>query len=91
MTESPIKHAFSRVKEDIKVLDAKFELINSKLDQILQKRDPNKPNSNEFNEDKPQNVQIQQISSGNEGVQSINHSTITQQSLTQQSIKKNRR
>jgi hypothetical protein len=86
MVDPAIKKAFSKVKEDIRALEAKFELINAKLDQILTIYEQKTTENKEFSGIKPQNSKIQESSSGNKRVQSINHSTITQQSLTNQSL-----
>lgn len=86
MPNQTLREAFSKVKQDVKDLKAKFEAINTKLDKLLDLKERKIAKNEEFEGIKPSKSQIQEISSGNEGVQSINHSTITQQSLTNHSL-----
>jgi DNA-directed RNA polymerase sigma subunit (sigma70/sigma32) len=82
MSELKIKTSFSNVKKDINALSTKIMAIEGKLDKILDKlNDTNKEkiaNSAEFKENKPHTIPFQQSSTGNIGVQSINHSLNTQ-------------
>ena len=82
MNEDILKKAFSKVKEDIGVLNNRLTMLESQINLILTKLDskiaPKTPNYNKFEQYKPSNANIQQSSSGNEGVQSFNHSTIKQ-------------
>jgi hypothetical protein len=91
MNEDILKKAFSKVKEDMQVINDRLDRLESQLNVILtnsnQKIASNPPNSIENRQYKPQTSQIQQSSSGNEGVQSINHSTINQSINDQSSIK----
>jgi hypothetical protein len=78
MNEEVLKKAFSKVKDDMQALNGRIDQIEAKLNEILLNSTSNPPNSTENNPFKPSNPQIQQSSSGNKGVQSINHSTINQ-------------
>jgi len=90
MNEDILKKAFSKVKEDMQVLNDRLARLESQIQVILTKFDqkipPNPSNSTENGQYRPQNPQIQESSSGNEGVQSINHSTINQ-SFNNQTVK----
>lgn len=90
MNEDILKKAFSKVKEDMQVLNDRLARLESQVQVILTKFDqkiPSNPsNSTENSQYRSQNPQIQQSSSGNEGVQSINHSTINQ-SFNNQTVK----
>lgn len=78
MNEEVLKKAFSKVKEDMQAINRRIDQIESKLNEILLNSTPNPPNSSEIGHFRPSNPKIQQSSSGNKGVQSINHSTINQ-------------
>jgi len=91
MNEDILKKAFSKVKEDMKVMDSRLAALESQVNIILtrldQKTAPGPLNSTVIGQYKPQNPQIQQSSSGNVGVQSINHSTINQSINDQSPVK----
>lgn len=88
MDEEILKKAFSKVKEDINSINSKLEAlersINTLISQNNEQKQVNPLVSSQNDQFKPQNNQIKRFSSGNEGVQSINHSTINQ-SITDQS------
>jgi len=105
MSELKIKNSFKKVKEDINALSGKILAIETKLDKILDKLNDRKcekvqkkGNSLKFEEERPSTPIIQKSSTGNKGVQSINHSLNTQSftnhstdpiySLSIQSLKK---
>jgi len=88
MNEEAIKKAFSKVKEDMEALNHRLDLIDLQIKEILAKFNPNPPNYAENSSFRPSKPQILPSSSGNEGVQSINHSTINQ-SLSNQSLQQN--
>jgi len=93
MNEDSLKKAFSKVKEDILSINARLDLIESKINELLAQAtrvNPMNPiNSNEFQGFKPSKPQINEFSSGNKGVQSINHST-NNQSFNNQSLNQSR-
>lgn len=88
MDEEILKKAFSKVKEDINSinlrLDSLEKAINTLISQNNAPKEANPTSSSQNDQFKPQNLQNKGFSSGNEGVQSINHSTINQ-SITDQS------
>lgn len=91
MDELILKKAFTKVKEDISSLNDKLNRLENAINQLIVQN--NKQNPLYFKENSPktaQNTQIRQSSSGNEGVRSINHSTVNQsfnnQSHTKHSI-----
>ncbi len=76
------------MKEDISNLNNRLDKLESAINHlILQNNTKNLSFSNENSVKTPQNPQIKQSSSGNEGVQSINHSTVNQ-SINNQSHSK---
>lgn len=91
MNEDILKKAFSKVKEDMQAINDRLDVLESQINVILtnfnQNNRLNPSNSTENGQYKPQNPQIQQSSSGNEGVQSINHSTINHSINNQSDIK----
>ncbi|MBS3172572.1 hypothetical protein J4438_03260 [Candidatus Woesearchaeota archaeon] len=88
MDEEILKKAFSKVKEDISSINMRIDSlersINSLISQNNEKKQANPLNSSQNDQFKPQIPMKKVFSSGNEGVQSINHSTINQ-SITDQS------
>ncbi len=78
MNEDTIKQAFSKVKEDINSINNRLDRLEAQIQEVLTNISGNPLNSSEFSRFKPSSAQIQKSSSGNEGVQSINHSTINQ-------------
>ena len=78
MNEESIKIAFSKVKEDISALNKRLDALEALIKDISTNNNQNPLVSTEFKGLKPSNGQILKSSSGNEGVQSINHSTINQ-------------
>jgi hypothetical protein len=91
MDELILKKAFTKVKEDISSLNNKLNKIENAINLLISQNNVQNPlSSNENSLKQAQNAQIQQSSSGNEGVQSINQSTVNQsinnQSHTNRSI-----
>ena len=79
MDELILKKAFTKVKEDISSLNNRLNKIENALNQLISQNNvENPPSSSENSLKQAQNPQIHQSSSGNEGVQSINHSTVNQ-------------
>ena len=91
MDELILKKAFTKVKEDISSLNNRLNKIEDTINNmILQNNVQNSSHSGKNGLKQSQNLKIHQSSSGNEGVQSINHSTVNQsfnnQSHTKHSI-----
>ncbi|MCD4759738.1 hypothetical protein K8R33_02530 [archaeon] len=88
MDEENLKKAFSKVKEDMNRLTNRISTLEVQigllLTQINQNKQQNTPNSTEIKGFRPSRPEIQKSSSGNKGVQSINHSLFNQ-SFTDQS------
>lgn len=88
MDEELLKKAFGKVKEDISSLNQRLENIENSIKFLINQNSSRNNDNPSDSIPKPinnaQNPQNKVLSSGNEGVQSINHSTINQ-SITNQS------
>lgn len=85
MNEDAVIKAFSKVKEDMGAINARLNALEAQIKGISEKLSKKNTKFGEFKDYSPSKGKIQESSSGNKGVQSINHSTINQ-SFNNQSL-----